>query len=267
MGKASLRPSDFSEGGGLLDDANVLWKELEFTTFDFNSGTEKPVLKITMEDLDSDKGDDIVQYFSCGSEEMWQPSDDGRELEYIGKPRKDGSEPNINKGTNFGILITSLIEAGYPEDQLETDCTTMQGLKCHMVRVPAPKRKNSSAFQRDDDRPQTNLIVETIIELPGGKKGAAKGKTSKPETKNTKPAATKKEENEGGDVDVNDRAVEVVMELLGENEKGLTKQKLASLVFQRVKDDKNRSQISKIVFSDEFLESGPWTYEKGVAKL
>lgn len=252
MSKGFLRPSNQTEGTGLLNDVDVTWVGLAFKEWDYNGSVPEavPALEITME-VDGDDSTQ-VQYFSAGKLKDWVPSADGTTLEAV------GSATGINKTTNLAILMNSLVEAGYPEEEIDDDCTAFIGLKCHMVRVPAPKRSGLPETPRADGKvfEKTNLIVSDIISMPGeakAAKGGAKGKATKATTKG-KAAA-------GGEEDSKDKATQVVLDILSDNPKGLDKKKLGQMVFVALKSDPARNSVLQLVFSDEFLNDGPWTFD------
>lgn len=248
-----FRPTDFTEGGGLLDDANVIWEKCEFVLWDYNgNGPQTPALRIDMKHED----EDIEQYFSAGKAEDWTPSKDGTKLIPI------GNATGINRRSNLAILITSLIDAGFPEDKIEDDCTVFEGLVCHMVRKPAEKRPGLVRTPRADGKvfEQTNLVVDEIQKLPWEK---GKGKAS---AKDKKSGGGVKEEETTADDEqsVEEEAIAVVMEILEANPKGVDKKKLAAQVFSKVKSSPNRNAISQLVYKDSFLSSGPWSFEDGI---
>ena len=72
---ASLNPENFVEGGGLIDDVDVTFKECIFDMFDYNGKVVPgvPSLKITMGMEDDEEA---VQYYSVGSANDWIPSED-----------------------------------------------------------------------------------------------------------------------------------------------------------------------------------------------
>ncbi len=47
----------------------------------------------------------------------------------------------------------------------------------------------------------------------------------------------------------------------------MDKKKLPTLVFAELKDDPDKNAIAKLVFRDEFLESGDWAYDKDSGTL
>lgn len=244
-----FRPTDFTDGGGLLDNADVEWKKCEFVMWDYNgNGPQTPALKIEMDH----EGTDVEQFFSAGKSEDWMPSKDGTKLIPI------GNATGINRKSNLAILINSLIDAGFPEDKIEDDCSVFEGLKCHMVRKPAEKRTGMQQTPRKDGKvyDPTNLVVDEIQQLPWEKKGKGTAKA--------KPAAEENTEDEGSEEEssVEEEAIGAIMEVLEANPKGIDKKKLAAQVFTKVKASKNRNAISQLVYKDEFLASGPWSFDK-----
>jgi len=255
---ASLDPNDFVEGGGLIDDVDVTFKECVFDMFDYNGKVVPgvPSLKI---DMVMEDDEEATQYYSMGSANDWIPSEDGSQLMAVGKAS------SIRMTTNGGIFLKSLIDAGFPVDKLGDDITVLDGMQAHVIRVPAPKRPGLKKQERSDGKKfeETILIVGEILTLPWEKskpKGAPKGKAAPKGKGKTKPAAKKtKAEPEG---DVNDAAVMVVLSIL-ESEGTITKKELPSKIFQTEKTNPDRNAIVKAVFDDAFLEAGPWDYEDG----
>ena len=247
---ASLSPDTYVEGGGLLNDVDVRWKECRFELWDYNGKVPigVPALKVTM-DVVADEPYEAIQYFSAGSGKDWEPSKDGRKLISI------GAASGISKSSNLAILISSMIEAKYPPDKIGEDCTDFEGLEAHMVRIKAPERKGIVKAPRADGKEyeSQNLVVDRIIKFPWDKKATGKVGTAK---------AGKGEEAAGDDL--TDKAQNAIMEILEKNPKGLDKKKLANVVFNALKADPDRNAIVKLAYDEEFLTNGPWSYEKGV---
>ena len=254
MGKevgASLSPESYMEGGGLINDVDVRWKECRFELWDYNGKVPVavPALKVTMDVIGDDEAVEVVQYFSAGNAKDWTPSKDGRKLVSV------GAASGITKTSNLAILITSLIEAKFPPDKIEEDCTIFEGMEAHMVRVKAPERKGLVRTPRADGKEyeSQNLVVDKILKFPWDKKvGKDTGK------------ATEKESSGPSGEDMTDKAQNIIMEILEKNPKGLDKKKLTNAVFNALKTDSDRNEIVKMVYDEEFLKTGPWSYEKGV---
>lgn len=241
--KASLRPDDYAEGGGLLDNEDVVWDEVRFVIWDYDGrGPSTPALKVSMTVTDS--GDSVDQYYSAGKLQDWEPSEDGTELVSVGKAS------GINRNSNVAILINSMIEAGFPADKIGDDCSVMDGLECHMVRQDAPERKGLVSTPREDGKSYkpTVLVVDSITKLPWDKKGKGGGK---------KKAA----EVEAGGDDLDEKLTDVVIEILADESKAIAIKQLAAKVHKAMKGDDDRSAAMKRVMDEDFLGEGPWEYD------
>lgn len=250
--KASLRPDDYAEGGGLLDNEDVVWEEVRFTMWDYGGrGPTTPALCVKMTVVDS--GDEVEQYYSAGKAQDWEPSDDGTELVSVGKAS------GINRNSNVAILINSMIEAGFPADKIGDDCSVMDGLECHMVRQDAPERKGLVNTPREDGRDYkpTILVVDEISKLPWDKKGKKAGGKKK---------EAEKEEESGGE-DLDEKLNDVVIEILEDEGKPIAVKQLAAKVHKALKGDDDRADAMKRVMDEEFLEEGPWEYDAKKKKV
>src|SRR3972149_1510368 len=165
--KASLKPSDFVEGGGVISGVDGTFAEARFAMWDYNGQVpvSNPAVRVKM--VDEEK-EEYLQYWSAGQAKDWVASDDGKSLLSV------GSGSGINTGSNAGILLASVINAGFPEDKMGDDISVLDGLKCHVIRQAAPKR-NIQKAPRADGRvfEDTVLIVSKIHQLPWERKGVA----------------------------------------------------------------------------------------------
>jgi hypothetical protein len=241
---ASFKPSTFIEGGGLMDNVVVTWKECRAVMWDYNGRiqTPNPALKVA---LVAEDGQETDQYWSAGSDKEWAPTDDGLKL------KSKGSNPGIIKSSNMGLLMKSLLDSGFPEDKMDDKVTTFEGLVAHMVRVPAPERRGLTKSPRADGKTYdaTILVVDEIVKLPWEKKEVVA-------------------EKKGEDDDLKMKARDLVMELLAENPKGLTKKALAAAAFKRLpKDDPNRTAVFQLLYKDEFLADGMWEFDGNTLKV
>lgn len=249
----SLKPSEMQAGGGLWSDidATITGAKFMITTFDGKVPEGRVVLELNVDD---DAGEGHEQMLSCGNGKF-TPSEDGGTLEGSGK---------INNGSNFGQFIISMVNAGFPENKLDDDIGILVGTKAHFERVAAPKRSGMTKAPRADGKTyeDTILVVTKILQLPwdAPKKGKAMAKVA------GKPAAGKAAVK-GTDNDVASEATDAVMEVLSGNPEGMTKQQLAKALFQVVKGNTNASAIVKMCYDEEFLGSGPWSFEDGVVSM
>lgn len=248
---ASLKPSDAAEGGGLLDNVDVTWKESRLRMWDYN-GTlpECPALRV---DMELEDGDVAVQYWSLGNiaKEDYKISEDGTTLlKAVKTPRP------LSKSSNFMILMESLIKRDetdgkikrFPEDEIGANVSIFDSLECHMVRVKAPERKGLAPRKaRTDGRifESTNLVVDTIYKLPGEKKEATK------------------EKGKADDV-IAQKTTEAVIAILKANPKGLDPKKLAGQVFNKTKSMPVAQLAAKTDFLTEGAIEGNWGFEDGI---
>jgi hypothetical protein len=168
----SLRPSTFSQGG-LIDDVDVVFKRARFVPYDFEGQVDPPATCLLLEMEDND-GNVHPQYFSAGSPEYFVPSIDPKNEDLNGITITPvGDKKALNGGTNCAVFINSLVNAGFPEDKLESgDVRELEGTKVHVQRVPAPKRTNLPKKPGQKDRDPMVLVVTSIIHLPGEGKAA-----------------------------------------------------------------------------------------------
>jgi hypothetical protein len=242
----SLNPEGFFEGGGLLDDLAATVVEAEFVMWDYNGKAPIPVPAAHLV-LEGENKETHDQYWAAGKD--FAPSGDGSSLV------PTGTATGINKGSNFGILMASIVAAGFPANRLADSIKVLEGMEAHFTRVAAPKR-NIQRQPRADGKEydQTILTVSKVYKLPweaAGKKGGAAKKGAAPTV----------------DVDADSELVEVVTGILLERGEGITRQALSAAVFQAIKDNPNRNTLVKRVYDEGFLTSGPWEYKNGVVSM
>jgi len=254
----SFKPSSFSVGGGLLDDVDVTIREANVVTWDYNGSIPvgQPAIRLL---LAVKEGEDVEQYWTLGKAEDWMPSDDGKKIIGI------SGKTQMSASSNAAILLISLVKAGFPENRInDEDIGCFTGTEGHVARIPAPKRPGlGPKAPRADGRvfEDTILTFSTITKLPwekGGAKATTKGKAT---AKAAEPAPEAVEQGE--DETVEGVAQGLLLEILGENPKGITKQQIPGLVFKKVGNRPDRNAIVQLAFKDTFLAEGPWTYEGG----
>ena len=232
----SLKTQDQS-AGGLLDDRNVEFKDAKFVLWDYEgaSSREVPALMVTLQpyndDWSDEDGDPVIQYWSAGDPDKLKPSKDGLSLESARK----GEEPKISRSSNFGLLMKSIVDAGFDEEKIGDTIDVINGMKAHVARRPQPKRAGLKNAKEDANF----LAVSTIHEFPYDEK-PAKGK------------AAGKGKGKAKDTTIEDKADETLLELL-EKTDPIKKSKLSTLVFQARKNDEDVKEIVKLVVDDDYL--------------
>lgn len=298
MSSVSFRPS-LAVDSGLFGDADATILECGFTMWDYN-GTQKPgpALQINFQDIE---GKTHAQYFSAGDAAYWVASDDNSTLVPVGDKR------TLNSNTNFMRFMASLVNAGFPEDQLDGSITVLNGLECHVARVDAPKRPGLVNPKAESGRPQTVLIVDKIYKFPWEQKpsqitkaaptpappkGAPSivastiGRPAAPATApkpasgigGSKPAVPAKAPTPAPapsaiSPELDMELAMVVAEIAGENGGAITKAQLGPKVFNKLgAGNANRQSLVKRSFEDSFLESGgmeggQWSYDGATITL
>lgn len=258
----SLKPSETTKGGGLLDDEDVKIVESKFVMFDYG-GKAQPVPALLWKLDAMDGSEPVAQYWSMGKATDWIPSDDGKELVPIGRATQ------LVESSNGMVLIGSAVNAGFPESKLGDDVTIFEGMECHVNRIAAPERKGMVSKKEN----QTILTVSKIHKLPW-EKDADKEKSKSTSTKSKSRKSSKSKpggpENSSDERSVEDIATEFLLNLLADEARmaqypdGIPKARLAPEAFGAFPaSDPNRSAVVQTVFKDEFLNSGPWTYSGG----
>jgi hypothetical protein len=245
---ASLRPSDHSEATGLWQGRGKV-AGAAFVMFDYGGKSDpKPTAQLNIQPEEG--GDVVEQHWSVGKDTDWMPSEDGSRLVAIGRATQ------INTSSNLSILITSMVNAGFPEDKLTDNIGDLVGLDADFVRVAAPKRPGLPV--REGQQESQILIVNEIFQLPWEKKAGkpAAAKAAKP----TGKAATAEEAGE--EESAEDLATALVVSILAE--KGsIKKQQLSTHLFKELKGNPRMKEIMQVAYSDDFLSEGPWTFEGG----
>ena len=246
----SLNPETFAEGGGLLDDAEVMVADAAFVLWDYQGKAQQvPALAISFKDSEEKEHD---QYYSAGDKRYFVPSEGGESLIPV------GDKTSIQATCNAAQFLKSLVNAGFPTDKLEDgDIGILKGMKCHVHREAQMKRVGLAAQAREDGtvREKTILLVDKIIQLPWeSAKGSGK-------------AASKPNGAEAGEA--TDASEQLTALILGKLAEGpITKAKLPSVISTEVeKSDPNRAQMIKLAFNDAFLKDGPWEYKGGRLSL
>jgi len=236
----SMNPDTFTEGGGLLDDVDVEVLESKFEIFNYGGkGPATPALKWKLKPLDD--GEAIDQFWSCGSSDAFIPSSDGESLE----PTGDATAPR--KNSNLHVLLESLKKAGFPMSKLEEGkISVLSGMKCHVVRKPAPRRPGLDQSSEARRYEQTILEVGKIIALPG-ESGGNSGEATASE----------------GDPDVES----MVMGILKKNNGSVAKKDLVPAAFDETKNNPQlRKKAMGMLKDDSWVGSSerPWNFENGI---
>jgi len=187
--KASLRVGDFVDALPMPIDANFEWKESRFALFDYTKkdGTVVATTTAARVTFASVDGQEFIQHYSVGDPQRVLPASDGKSLVM------QGDNTNLNKSSNFFILLKALEDAGLPEEFLGDDFSVLEGMVTHNIGVPEPKREGlrEAPAEGAARRVRVLAVPDEVISLPGAAKkgGKAVGKKAGVPTEDLLPEA------------------------------------------------------------------------------
>lgn len=268
----SSRPSAFKKSGGFLNGVDGVIESYEFTDAfngeDYKATKDPKTGKVKFHSLNCllgvkvDGAEDVVYTtLFVGGYDDFTISDDGLTL----TPNEDGRE--LGAGVAFTILIASLCQAGFPEENLPEDEINFEAIIGTRVRFE--QKKNEEATKKLGKRAgkdgktydRQDLVITNVYDLPGKAAKPAAGKTA------AKPAGKVKKSAEP---DFTGVATETVLAVLAANDGQVAKSKLAMKVTQKLLKHENREEIRILATSDEFLATkAGWTYnaKKGIIAI
>jgi hypothetical protein len=257
------RPSQFKKGGGgFLNNVDGVISGYEFTD-EFAGGPFKAgkvngkdkfhslycLLSVRVDGAD----EDVTTTLFVGGADDFEITDDGHTL----TPVEDGRELGAN--TAFAKLITSLVEAGFPETNLPGDAFNFEsiiGVRSRFVQrtdvegtKKLGKRKDKKTGKEYD---RQDLVIDQVYSLPGtetAKPAAAKAGKAAPAAK----AKAGKAAPVAAGVDVAELATDTLTTILSEAGGTITKAKMGMKVIAKLMKDPNREAVRKFLFDDENL--------------
>lgn len=283
----SLAPDTFNEGGGLLDDVDVMFASLKFTTWDYGKADQKQQTFLKIDVLPEGTQDIVEQYWKVADIVDWLPSADGETV----NPQSDKAKASggIWRGSNAAIFLSTLVKAGVPSIKLASEkISDLAGVKVHLARVKRETLLHDLGMKRDrkatDDRENLVLTVTKLISAPWD---SATAQSPAVATKRqvaaniAAPAPAKRDPIPSTNGTFDDGALAMlVLQVLGEHGGTLKKLPLMQEVFKvsnagavpvDAKDPDGkpaRQTVSQRVFADAFLESQPyWKYDGGTITL
>ena len=259
---------------GLFDDIDMTIVDIAFCDWDYNGEIATPVLACAIQFQDKNE-ETYDHYCSTGDPDRsgnrnFEASGDGAFAIPI------GSRAMLGKDSNFGVFMSSLLQAGFPADMLaDGSVKHLIGTQVHVLRVPAPgSRKGLIRTGRNAEREQTVLTVTKLIALPGAQQ-AKPAKVGRPtQTASAAPAASRSGLGKGiaasrtngqagqattatasGDNEVDTLAAASLLQVLAEAGGSLVKKEIPPKVLQTLKGNPLKAQVVARVYQDSFLES------------
>lgn len=245
MGNVSFKPETFIEGGALLDDINLDITYARFIMGDYDGKMmEKvPMLKMVVR---SEEGEEHTQFYSVGGTGDFAPDDTGKGL------NKVGSKSALVKSSNFGLLMTSLVEAGFDAGNINNDdISFLEGIRAHFIRK-AVKREG---LENKKGKDNTVLVIDRLLEAK--KATAGKGK------------ATAKASAKVDNTALLDEVKNILIEVLSEqDESKIAKKNILGKILPKIKDNPAKKEIISTVTNDEYLGGqDEWVYAEGIISL
>jgi hypothetical protein len=164
-----MNPDNFTLG--FLDDVDVEFTDAAAATAasaeNYNAPADTPLFIVEMTGVN---GDQHNQYFSLGDAADWAPNAEGEGF------IPTSGKTTINATTNLGMFLRSLVDAGFPKEELNSgNLKCIIGTKCHVMQ----KQTERKSLKRGDDqnKPLGVLLVSKIHSLPGA--DTSKGGTGK----------------------------------------------------------------------------------------
>lgn len=266
------RPSSFKKGGGgFLNNVDGVISGYEFTD-EFQgeafkagkvNGKEKfhslyAVLSARVDGAD----EDVTTTLFVGGADDFEVSEDGHTL----VPVEEGRELGAN--TSFAKLISSLVEAGFPETNLPEDVINFESIIGTRVRFvqrtdvegtkKLGKRKDKKTGKEYD---RQDLVIDQVYSLPGTEvaaKSTVAAKAGKVASKPGKVAA--KGATAAAGVDVAELSVETANAILKEAGGSITKAKMGMKLIAKLMKHPEREAVRKFLHDDENL-SGYFSYD------
>lgn len=188
---ASLRPEDFMEGGGLPSDFRGVVKSSRFRKagpgYDLPYTPGKPTLVLETIIIPADDseyaGQEIVDYKSAGSLDLFVPSEDGKTETDVGRFAKpvDKDKKKMSRNSNFAHFMTVVRDAGFPDDKLSVDVSCFDGMDAYWTRIPQMQRKDMAQINPKDggDSGRVKDILMPVEVYSAGGQAAAGGASRK----------------------------------------------------------------------------------------
>ncbi len=251
------RPSQFKRGGGFLNGVDAVITGYQFSD-EFNGKPFVPgkdpkthkdkfhSLYVSLSARVDGAEEDVTTTLFAGGYDDFEVSDDGHTL----TPVEDGRE--LGGGTAFAKLITSLVEAGFPETNLsetEINYEPIIGTRVRFVQRVNAEDTKKLGKQKDKktgkEYERKDLLIETVYELAKANKPAAK--SAKPAGKTAKGAAPVE--------DIKDLSGRALLEIVQAAGGSITKQKtsMKTLLTPLLKGNPQRDAVRQWLQNDDNL--------------
>jgi hypothetical protein len=254
----SLKPSDAKPmadlSGALVTIRNPLFVIQEFEPKGADGkprGKKQEKTKLRLEFYLEGIEKPIVRHYNVSDAAIICPSQDGHKLEAA--EGRDSETTTLNDNCTFVKFQKHLVDAGFPEDEIEEDIAFLDGVKVQLLSV-------TETYKGLVDE-KTGRDATGTYEFPQKYVGKAGGASAGKAAKKGAVAAADAQDDE------KDQVVATVIEILSE-EGTLTKPQLTQRVTKKLSGSPLMRKALGLVSSDVFLKTGEaWTFENGKISL
>lgn len=243
--------SAIKKGGGFLANVDGTFKDYEFTARFKGEKKDGEWLYFVPSILVDGADEPVDQHMFIGAAENYEIEDDGKTLTMA-----DGSSVSFGFSTPFGRFMDSLLEKGFPEEELpnleDGEPLTLEALIDRRFRFKQEvdekanekfgKRKGTGKnAKKEYDR--TNTVIDAVL----GEKTTA----GKP---NGKPAKGKGPSED----DLKDEAAAVLKDIIEGSKVPVLKKNLPVLAAKAVVKNPNRDALRAIILDEDWQEEQDW---------
>ncbi len=263
---AGSRPSQFKKAGGFLNDVDGEIVNYEFTD-EYPLAEGAVAKKVKESDFHAlyavltvkvdNAEEEVTTTLFAGDADAFEIEDDGHTLEPV------DATNNLSQSCDWCGLVSSAVDAGFPEESLPEDSINFESLigkRFRFGQAVVLDKKTGKPRQRVAKKGKfagkSFDVTRTIVTAYYGETNA------KPAKANGKAVATKSSKAPKAD-DYTALAIETLVAILTKA-KGhvVSRPKLSMLFLNALLKVKNRDAIVKFATSDKFLELGDgWTYD------
>lgn len=238
----SLRPGDAQEGG-FLDDVDVTIKSLRAVHWDYK-GKADPCAAIEATFL-TDEGKERIEYYRVGKPDKLVPNAENTKFLPV------SGTGGIMKKSKGWYFVTSLINAGFPEDKVTDDLSVFNNTRVHVNITALPEKMTDDAGK---DKENKAILVTKVVTLPweqksGSKKPAPAASTAKP-TAAAAPASAPQSAS-----DIVTKAIAECAKAASDAGGSLPRIKLSQQVFRQLAQDTDRNAVVKLVGDPAWLQT------------
>jgi hypothetical protein len=237
-----IRPSQAYHGTGMITEGEYDITDAKFGAWDYNGTQPVAVPALGVEFKSGDEAH--VQWYSAGDMKNLRPSADGKRLQQA----EGASATALNDQCNCFQFLTALVRAGFDEEVLLKDVSSMVGLRVTVVHEPTVERE----IRGTKKKAGTLAVVGKILSKPD-----EKGTPKKAATAAAKKANGQEGAGLGADAGITAKTTQALVSALKETTgHALEKKELTAAMWKRIPgNDADRSKIMNLIIQDSYLGS------------